>query len=201
MTPNGALCPSIQICLYNFQTLLAGVLAIIAAMIAAIAVWRSAHLPLKHQEKVRREAEGRRVQVGYRALLSDLQTLQVRVRQAEGSVKVVIASNASVTDDVRTKVRLAMPALCSDWDFMSLLPSDLASALLALGRTVDSHNFDMAQAGGAFGADSFRELIFRRLKDISEHVGSLCERIATLMQKTGKMSEGAARAVAMGEGE
>lgn len=181
MGPSDTLCSSIPVCIYNFQPLFAGGLAVIAAIIAAGGVYLSARLPLKHKERVERQAEARRVQVNYRVLLSDLLILHERVRQAEGTIKVVIAARATVTDETRAKVRLIMPELCSDWAFMSLVPSDLADAILALGRIVDSHNFDMDRAGGSFGADNFRELIFQRLKSISEHVAKLRERIVELI--------------------
>ena len=60
-------------CLREFQTLIAGVLAIVAAAITAWVIWKSANRPVEAQEKRDRAKEDRRLRHGCLKLSHDLQ--------------------------------------------------------------------------------------------------------------------------------
>ena len=56
---------------------------------------------------------------------------------------------------------------------MSTLPTVVLEDCLALSQKVNDHNFDIARAGGAFGADNFRESLRKRIQEIQKNVGTL----------------------------
>lgn len=150
----------------DFQTLISGGLAIIAAVGTTAAVVYTARLPLRAKDAERREVEARRRAYVSLALGRDLFTLAARARSAQGTIRVTIAANANITDSIRAKVMLRLPEIVTDWESMSLLPEQSFLNLSRLIRLVEDHNFDMERAGGAFGADNFREHILRRVEQI-----------------------------------
>jgi len=95
---------------------------------------------------------------------NDLRQLRARAQQAEGTIRVTIAANANVNDDTRDKTILRIHPIADNWEFMSLLSSEIFNAFSEFRRVVDDHNFDMMRAGGAFGADNFRQSILQRIQ-------------------------------------
>ena len=173
MTQTTDICVTAINCFYDFQTLISGALAIAAAFIGAYALWRSAQLP--SIDNARREGEVLTKKRLFLAslLYSEFQIMSSRARQAEGTIKVVIASNTNVTDDTRDKTLLKFPEVTTDWDLMSSVPAELLRRLFDFRKTVEDHNFDMKRAGGAFGADSFRQSILSRVSQISQQASQL----------------------------
>lgn len=163
---SAAPCASWYSCGDEFQTLIAGTLAVAAAVVAFWAAIRAARLPIKAQAQIARETVERRRRYVCRVLASDFQLLSARARQAEGTIRVTIAANAEVSENTKRKTRLVLHPLIDDWESMSLLPDELLQRALTLRRKVFDHNFDMEQAGGAFGADNFRRAILAQVKSI-----------------------------------
>lgn len=166
--------------IYNFQTLISGILAIGAAGIGACVLWRSAQLPLEEQR--RREID---LLVGKRLFLSSLLNVEFRIltdraRQAESTIDVTIATDSDVTDNTREKTILKLPAVIDNWELMAAIPVNLLQALSEFRKLVDDHNFDMNRAGGAFGADNFRRSIKQRVKLIAQQAAQLANQFAGL---------------------
>ena len=153
---------------FDYQTLISGILAILAAGIATWGIIYTARLPLAAQEHERRATEARRRAYVSLALGRDLFTLAARARSARGTIRAVIASNAMIDDNIREGVLLRFPAMAQDWESMSVLPEKAFLNVSRLMRRAEDHNFDMARAGGAFGADNFRQSILARLEKIED---------------------------------
>lgn len=150
----------------HFQTLITGVLAIFAAFLTTCGVVWAAKLPIKTQLKLKEaEDKKRAIYISYR-FFEGLRFLSNHARQAHGTIKVVISSNTKVNDDIRKRTTIVFPGLIDDWESMVLLPDVIYRRSLSLMREVFDHNFDMNRAGGAFGADNFREVILRRTQSI-----------------------------------
>lgn len=152
--------------IFKYQTLISGILAIIAALITAIVIWRSAQLPFKKQSERQDELEKKKLTYLCAVLSDDLHLLAARVRMAEGTINNIIHANGDVTDDVREKTTLSFHKITDEWEFMSLLPSHILKQFRRLHRKITDHNFDMQRAGGAFGADNFRQSILARTRTI-----------------------------------
>jgi hypothetical protein len=169
--------PSIPQVIRDYQELIAGTLAVLAAIITARAVWRAAQVPIVRDEQ--REAELKRRQLVYTCsiLSSELKTLSVRALQADSTIVTVAAANSQINEDTKKKCSFNRPKILDDWTAMSLLPPATMSPLMTLYKMVDDHNFDVARSGGAFGADSFRQTLRKRLTDIQTRVTGLCSQI------------------------
>ena len=151
---------------FDYQTLISGVLAILAAVGTTWALFHAARLPLMAKETERKSTEVRRRAYVSLALGRDLFTLAARARSAQGTIRAAIAQNAIINDDTREKVVLRLPVMTQDWESMAVLPEQVFLNLSRLMRLVEDHNFDMGRAGGAFGADNFRQVILERVHRI-----------------------------------
>lgn len=169
--------------IYDYQTLISAILAGAAAFISAHVIWRSAKLPL---ESKRSEDEQRRKdKLRYLCMMlpSELRGLRNRAEQAAGTVKVHIASNNDVTEFTKQKTTLKLIPIIEDWEFMSLLPPEILDPLINLMGMVEDHNFDIYRAGGAFGADNFREQLLTRIELIKTTANMLAGKIGYQMPK------------------
>ena len=172
--------------LFDFQALIAGVLAVVAAVFTAGVVWRSAKLPLLEQQRVNREVAGRRKLYVCVTLSSNFAELAARARQAEGTIKVVIAANANVSEDTRQKTRLKLHPMIDDWEAMSLLPPEVQRRIMTLSRKIQDHNFDMDRAGGAFGSNEFRVSVLNQVKSIQGFAAGLSALLEREYQTVGQ---------------
>lgn len=175
------ICTSLMKCAFDFQTLISGLFAILAAVGTAYVIWRAANLPIERQAAEVRATAERRRQYVYSVLSNDFSLLAARARQAEGTIKVVMASNTNVSDETRKRTRLALHPMVDDWESMSLLPIEIQRNVLKLRRKVSDHNFDMDRAGGAFGADNFRRAILEQVKSIQVFAARLGGQIGALV--------------------
>lgn len=179
-----SMCASASTCLFNFQTFISGVLAILAAIGTTIIVWRAAKLPLKRQAQLARErGEKRRLYVGS-VLSSDLMNLTNRATHAASTIKVVAAANSTINESTKAKARLELHPIIEDWESMSLLPTNTLQNLLRLKQEVSDHNFDVDRAGGAFGADNFRQSMLSRLSSIQGRAQVLAGQAMLLARPT-----------------
>lgn len=143
-------------CLYDFQPLLAGLLALAAAIAGGAFVVRSARLPVEAQKSAVARVENRKAIMISQVLSKEFARVSEMARQAASTMKVVIAARKEITDTIRAKVVIDLHALTQDIESMSLLPEDLIREALDLTRALDRHNFDMRRAGGSFGDDNFQ---------------------------------------------
>ncbi|MFH1157965.1 MAG: hypothetical protein V1721_03660 [Pseudomonadota bacterium] len=162
------ICASFVKCIFDFQNLLSGFLAIAAAVITALVIWKSANLPLEKQRKEKLETEKRQRQFISFLLAHEFRLLASRALQAKGTIKVTIAANANVTDQTREKTILSLHPAIQEWEFMSLLPQDLFQEIMVLSRKVEDHNFDMKRAGGSFGDDNFQRIVQQHAQEIHD---------------------------------
>ncbi len=175
MTPDSNVYSSLTKLIYDYQTILTGILAILGAIFTVIGILIAAHLPIRAQNKLKQEKEIRQCQYVKLTLQRYFRTLAIRARQAEGTIKVVIGANSNVTDTVRENTILKSHKIIDEWQFMMLLSENLFSKIMELQTEVDNHNFDIERAGGAFGAESFRRIIINRITKIKDFAHKLSE--------------------------
>jgi|GEM_PF-2402373 len=177
MATNSELCTSFVKCLFDFQTGIAGVFAIFAAIYSAKVILRAAKLPIDAQNAHNKALEERKRSYIKQILAEDFRLLASRARQAEGTIKVHIAANKEVTERTKEKTTLKFHPIIDDWEFMSLLPLSIFNEIMALRRSVEDHNFDMERAGGVFGDDNFKKIITKRVQSIESHAMQLSNKV------------------------
>jgi hypothetical protein len=176
---SGAYDPAIQ-AIWDFQTLIAGALASIAAAATAYIIWRAARLPIEAQASINQEKQERQIRYVSSVLSTHLGYLAARTRQAEGTIRAIIAANANINDDVRKRTSLKLHSIVDDWEFMSLIPRHLLEHTIRLRRQIDDHNFDMERAGGAFGSNEFQRSILARTNSIQAQATNLSRQLAAI---------------------
>jgi hypothetical protein len=164
--------------LWQFQPLVAGVLATIAAVATAAVIYAAARLPVKAQEKLNEDTEDRRLRLRSIELSEEYKLLGMRARQGKGTVTVHKASNVAITDETRRKMTLHIPRPTRDWQFMTLIPEAVARECVSLNGLIKDHNFDMERAGGAFGDDNFGRSITNRLEAIERLTSALGQKFS-----------------------
>jgi hypothetical protein len=174
------LCATFWGCLHEFQTLIAGCLAVVAAAATAYVIWRAAHLPVLAQAGRDEEMTKRRVRYECLVLSSQLQILRRRASQAAATIRVYIAANKDVSDEAKERIYLSLPKIIEDWEVMSLLPVANLESVLDLSQTLNEHNFDIARTGGAFGDDNFRKNLLQRLDYIMTRTSKLVSDFAEI---------------------
>lgn len=182
MVEPAAVCATFWACVHEFQTLIAGTLAVGAAAVTGYVIWRSANLPVAEQARRDKETTANRQRHECLVLASQLRALRRRSRQAASTIRVYIAANKDVSDATKEKIYLVVPAVIANWEVMSMLPPDVVAQCLDLAQKLEDHNFDIAGAGGAFGADNFRRSLLSRLSDIQVSVGKLANDLTAAAQ-------------------
>ncbi len=178
-------CTTILDCLYNFQTIISGVLAIIVAFFTAIIIWWTAYLPIQHKKDADLEQRERKQHYVALVLSKNFQLLATRAKQVQGTVIVTKAANATITEDVRARTKLHFDPIINDWELMSLFPPEILTRIVGLRKHVDDHNFDMERAGGAFGDDNFGQQIKSRL----DSIGTLCHQLSSELCRFNKKDD------------
>jgi hypothetical protein len=159
-------CTGVVQCVWAFQTLITGIVAVLSAIVTAATIYFAARLPVSAEREREKESAGRRLRLRSLEMSEELKLLGKRARLGQSTVKVHKASNADVTEATRQKMRLRIPEPTQDWRFMSLLPENMARECLQLNSMIEDHNFDIERAGGAFGDDNFGRSITDRLETI-----------------------------------
>lgn len=165
-------------CIYEYQTLLAGMLALFSAVLAGKWVLRAARMPLEAETKRLSEEIERRRRFTCLRLSNEFMRVCEHARQAEGTIKVTIGARSNVTDDTREKTTIAEPPLLDDWESMSLLSDHVLSGVLNLRALLRRHNFDMARAGGSFGDDNFQKQVLRQAVKINSSAQQVASDLA-----------------------
>ncbi len=142
--------------------MLAGILAIVAAVIAAWPIWISIR---ENERKISNNIKLKRRYVAV-VLSSHFSWLNLRATHTQGTIKAQKGANIAITESTRRKTILELDPIIKDCELMSLLPTELLSKIVSFIKMIDEHNFDMERAGGAFGDDNFGESILRRLDAI-----------------------------------
>jgi len=164
----GGACSGVVECLAAFQTLIAGVLAMLIAAITAYVIFHAARIPVQAENERRRKENYLRMRLRCLELSEEYNLLRRRAKQGQGTVKVYKAANKEVSERVLERMLLTAPLSTQDWLFMSLIPEELARKCIHFNGLLHDHNFDMERAGGAFGDDNYGKSISDRLKAIEE---------------------------------
>ncbi len=154
--------------IWNFQTLVVGIFATGVAFVTAIIIYRSATIPIETQKEKEARDQQRFLRLQSLVLSEEYKLISKRARGIEGTVTVHKASNASVSDVTKSRMKLEVPQATRDWHYLSLLPEEVARKCLTINAMIEDHNFDIERAGGAFGDDNFGRLIQRRANSISK---------------------------------
>jgi len=163
MTGSTEFCSTAWHCIYEYQTLLAGTLALLSAVLAGKWVLRAAKMPVEAETKRLSEETERRRRYTCLRLSNEFMRVCELARQAEGTINVTIGANSDVTDDTREKTTIAEPPFLDDWESMSLLSDQMVSSVLDFRALLRRHNFDMARAGGSFGSSDFQNQVLERI--------------------------------------
>ena len=178
------ICTKFVECVLAFQTLTTGIFAVVGAIGTAAVIYWAARLPVRAARERQKESERRRLRLRCLEISEELKLLSKRAKQGQGTVKVHKAANADVTEATRQKMRLRIPAPTHDWEFMSLLPEDIARECLQLNGMIEDHNFDIERAGGAFGDDNFGRLITDRLEGVRTKAAELSNTVLGISGST-----------------
>ncbi|WP_311272113.1 MULTISPECIES: hypothetical protein [unclassified Rhizobium] len=170
--------------IFEFQTLISGLLAIGAALIGGSYVLRSSRLPVEAQKLQTEAEERRRMAYVARVLGADLIRVGELAKQAVGTIKVVVASRTDVNDDVRAKTIIDIHPIVDDIQAMSLLPASLARSVLDVRHSLQRHNFDMRRAGGSFGSDDFQRHVLDQANHISTIASNAGRTLTNLSDRT-----------------
>jgi hypothetical protein len=171
-------------CLFQFQTLAAGIIGTAAALITAYAIYSAARMPVKAEQERATQREARRLRLRSLELIGELTILTRRATQGKGTVIVHKASNVAVTDETRQRMMLLVPSATRDWEFMSLIPEEIARRCVELGMMIEDHNFDMERTGGAFGDDNFGRSVVSRLETIAKLAAALSQEMPGLARQS-----------------
>lgn len=170
-------CTGVIHCAYDYQELIAGVLAIFAAIIGGWIVLKSARLPVEAENERLQEIDRRNLIGGGSQIIADLRWVSLLAKQAKGTIKTTIATNADA-NAVRERTIIPEPNLLLDREFMALFTQDTIIKSHEFRHELELHNFNMRRAGGAFGDDNFR----RRVIEGAERLTSLANALANQFQ-------------------
>lgn len=153
--------------LYDYQTLLAGILAVIAAGMGAAALIISANKPIKAEKERLSELRERRKKYVFQVLKADIEYLSWHSNQTLGSIASPMGLPTSIdADEFERKTTIIFPRL-SDWESMNGLPKGTFNKLLKLQQKVFAHNFDMKRYRfGNFSDANFKNMTRKRVKEI-----------------------------------
>jgi hypothetical protein len=166
--------------------MLAGIVAVGAAVIGALAALRAARIGSDAAASSRTQDDDRRRKFFGSVVAEDLSSLRSRCRLAEGVIVTLHAGNHHVTEDSRRQMRLTLHPILNDWSFMSLLDDAFLRRLAELQRVVADHNYDVERAG-TFTVDAWRESVIARLNRISGSANELRGQ-ATLIGRGGQVA-------------
>ena len=122
--------------LYDYQTLVAGILAIVAAIGTAWAVLRAAQMPLEHQIKEQAQRLDRQKIYAIRRLHIYAVFLKARTEQCSEMLLKV----KSTTPKFLSLLALPTTPLIEEWTFIDILPIEAAYILYKLDVTVSAFN-------------------------------------------------------------
>ena len=171
MTVVSAVCGTFWGCLYAYQTLIAGVLAVGAAAVTAGVIWYAAHLPVKAQERREEALTERRRVYGFIALSAELWALQVSIGHVRGSI-------GGLEPPSPIDLSLKAPAIIGDWEATSLLPPDLMRRCQALAVSVLHYNrsiSNIARDDEWRDAEQQLDHIWKLAHDLRQEVEKLLE--------------------------
>lgn len=169
------ICLSVLSCIYDFQTLIASGIALLAAIIGALFVYQAARATIKAENERNKNALERRRKFSCHLLSEEFKRIGELARQAEGTIKVVIAANADVTETTRKKTIILEPPFLDDWETMSLLSQNALEKVMDVRAKLRRHNFDMNRAGGSFGDDNFQVHVKKQAETLKNSAKALSD--------------------------
>lgn len=159
-------CAGVLDCVYDFQNLLSGSIAIVAAAIGAWALFRSANAPVVAAKQLQNNLNRRRGSFGCSRMAVEFERVAGLAYQAKGTIRATIGARKDVSEAVRAKTTLPIPGMLDDWEFMSLLSPETLQLTHEVRLAIEGHNFDIARAGGSFGSDDFQKHVLERAEKV-----------------------------------
>ncbi len=154
----------------RYQTLISGILAICAALIAAVVIYLSAQAPLKAERRTRAEEAEARRRAHALALRVEVQDLVDKA----GYMLQEARSPTPIRGGPKKSWYLDTPASFQDWHLAAAhpppIPDQIASLILTLRRCQD-HVGPQGHNGGNLGA------IYNFMKEIDERACDLIKAI------------------------
>lgn len=173
MVDQTQVCAGLLDCIYEFQVLGTGVLAIIAAVVTAVAITSAAQAPVEASEKREEGLRQRRLRHTCMSLSHELLSLRNRAVAVARKVRFERPAlhQPPQIDEVNA---LFLPPSFASWEDMSLLPDETAQACFALARRIQAHNFDVSDGLAS------REVRQQRLSQIEEQALRLAAELSLL---------------------
>ena len=169
-------CSGLLDCVYDFQNLLSGAIAIIAAAIGAWALFRSANAPLVAAKQLQNNLNRRRGTIGCSRMAAEFERIADLAIQAKGTIRATIGARKDISEAVRAKTKLPIPEMLDDWEFMSLLSHEALLLTHDVRLAIDAHNYDMARAGGSYGSDDFQVHVVEQAEKVHRLATKLSNR-------------------------
>ncbi|MEO1564439.1 MAG: hypothetical protein AAFR98_13465 [Pseudomonadota bacterium] len=157
----------------EFQTLIAGSLATIAAVVTAYVVYKSAKLGVEANQLTRKGLKEQKLAYAKNQLAVDMEQVRRQCTQTASTIKVHVASNAEVTETIKNRCYIDGGSILLDWEFISLFDGDEQKQILRLRSKIRAFNKDIEKTGGAFGALNWQEHLYNQLNSITGFAGSI----------------------------
>lgn len=153
--------------IYDYQTLISGILAIFAALIGGWFVWKSSYQPLK--EKRAQEEKNLKVLQRFLSLvlIENLSNLSTKAKFISSQVY-VSNLNQKGSEESKNKCFLTLETFETKWELLSTFPRDILEDIVKLQNSLVEHNYDLNRAGATFGSQDFANSIIDRLNNIEE---------------------------------
>lgn len=150
-----------------------GAFIVAGALIAALATVLSQLMIGRRELAADSRQQARRLKFVRASLLADLATIAGRANQIPGIVKVHKAANTEVSDRTKQRCTISMPKQFDEWESMAVLPNEVLEDCITLMRLIDSNNYDIQRAGGAFGDDNSGLRISNQAIEIAERAHAI----------------------------
>lgn len=165
-------------CASEFQTLISGTLAIVAAMATAFVLVHTSRMSIIAEKEKQDKVDRQKSNFAANQMIIELKRIRARVKQVESTIKVVVAANTMISDETREQCYLDVGSILSNWEFVSLFHENEQKDFLEFKDTIEEFNRCIKRSGGAFGATNWQEYLFRQLEQItiktqkiSQHLG------------------------------
>lgn len=163
--------------LYNFQTLISGILAILAAVLAGKYLLKSTTIPLQAQKEKDNTHLKNRQRLLALEIIESLKVISIRAEYAVGTVVANKSANkGSEESKERCKLTLEIQAPMSD--ILSTFPSNILAPFSKLKSLLINHNYDIDRTNPTFGSDDFAQSITARLNQIELNSKSLIDLVS-----------------------
>ncbi|WP_020593328.1 hypothetical protein [Kiloniella laminariae] len=155
-------CSDVSFCIAHYQTLLSGMVAVLAAIVTAVLVYYSATVPVREQRRKDHEQKEQIKAIIELEFKEEMKLVAKRARAIKGSIITYRASDVQVNDDNRKRLFLPESDLVTQRELMSLQDRNTVARFLSLMSLVYAHQQNIRDTG-SFVDDNYYNQINGRL--------------------------------------